>query len=286
MTYTQKHAPVWVIGDVQGCFDSLKALLEHPELTQDPSAKFCFAGDLINRGPESLACLRHIKSLGDKAISLLGNHDIHLLGLAAGVRKLGKSDTAQEILNAPDRDELIEWLRHRPLSTVLHEHLIVHAGVAPEWTTQRCLELSAEVESILQGANWKHQVGELFGNLPDRWSDDLKGADRHRAVINALTRMRACYSDGRMNFAHKGAPDGLEGHTAWYDMPQRQPTLPVVFGHWSTLGLFVSEDAVCLDTGCVWGGQLSAMRLPDRRIVQVNSQEPAPLTPGAKKTMG
>ena len=164
MTHSQQNGSLWVIGDVQGCFSSLQALLQHPDIKNDTHATLCFAGDLINRGPQSLECLRFIRDLGPKAVSLLGNHDIHLLGMAAGVRTVGKSDTAQSILNAPDGPELIEWLRHRPLSLVRHQHLIVHAGVAPEWDTEQCLALSAEVESMLQASDWQQRIGGVFGS--------------------------------------------------------------------------------------------------------------------------
>lgn len=271
--------PVWVIGDVQGCFDSLLALLEHPEIKHDHQALLCFAGDLINRGPKSLDCLRYIHDLGPRAISLLGNHDIHLLGVAAGVRKLSKSDTAGEILQAPDANALIEWLRQRPLSAVIHNHLIVHAGVAPQWDTEQCLAVANEVEQCLRADSWQETIGELFGNTPLVWDDRLSGSARLRFIVNALTRMRTCYADGSLNFEHKGPPSKAEGELAWFDLPQRKPTLPVLFGHWSTLGLNRNADATCLDTGCVWGRELTAMRLPDRHIVQIPCQESTPRTP-------
>lgn len=271
--------PVWVIGDVQGCYRSLQALLSHPTIQADHDARFCFAGDLINRGPQSLDCLRLAQSLGENAVTLLGNHDIHLLGAAARVRKLGKSDTAREILAAPDADLLLDWLRHRPLACVVHDHLIVHAGVARSWTVQQSLAHAQEVEQCLQSPNWASALKELFGNHPDTWDDSLRGSDRLRLIINILTRMRTCYSDGRLNTKHKGPPDAQEGHTAWFDLPNRAVQIPVIFGHWSTLGLMQRADAVCLDTGCVWGNRLTAMRLPDRTIVQVMNQETEALNP-------
>lgn len=279
MISAQNSEPVWVIGDVQGCYDSLLTLLNHPDIQQDSNATLCFAGDLINRGPQSLACLRHIRNLGSKAVSLLGNHDIHLLGVAAGVRKLSTSDTVQEILDAPDAEALLDWLRHRPLSVVMHDHLIVHAGVAPQWDTEQCLALAAEVEDLLRADDWKEQLAHVFGNTPTRWNPELTGVDRVRVIINALTRMRTCFSDGSMNLRYKGAPTHSEGEVAWYELAGRKNTLPVVFGHWSTLGLFISDNALCVDSGCVWGRQLSAIRLNDRRVIQVDCQEALPLTP-------
>ena len=271
--------PVWVIGDVQGCYQSLEALLAHPTIQADQDALFCFAGDLINRGPQSLDCVRLAQSMGNRAITLLGNHDIHLLGVAAGIRKVGKSDTAQEILAAPDAKQLLDWLRHCPLALQVHDHLIVHAGVAPSWTLAQTLAHAREVEHCLQDPNWQHLLDGLFGNHPDLWNDALQGQDRLRLIINILTRMRTCYPDGRLNTKHKGPPDLQEGHTAWFDLPNRALEVPVIFGHWSTLGLMQRPDAVCLDTGCVWGESLTAIRLPDRKIVQVTHQETQALNP-------
>lgn len=263
--------PIWMIGDVQGCGTPLDALLRHPEIDQ-PGSRFWFAGDLVNRGPQSLASLRRIKALGDRAISILGNHDLHLLAVSAGIRAPSKNDTIQEILDAPDAQELIDWLRNRPLAHFEAGHLMIHAGVLHKWTAQKTLALAAEVESVLRGKNWQKGLQKMYGNEPVQWRDDLTGSKRIRIIINALTRMRMCTIKGEIDLNSKASPRGQRNGTLvpWFDVPGRATRdVTVVFGHWSTLGLMVRPDAICLDTGCVWGGQLTAMRLQDRRIIQI-----------------
>lgn len=262
---------IWMIGDLQGCYQPLRNLLSHPEISADPSAQFWFAGDLINRGPDSLATLKTVMALGDRAISVLGNHDLHFLGLVAGVRKPGKSDTLDSILDAPDAQDMIDWLRHRPLAHYHQRHLLVHAGVLPKWSVEKTLALSAEVEAILRGPDWQAKLQAVYGNQPSRWNDTLQGDVRMRVIINALTRMRMCTSQGDMDFSLKGAPVRTEHLMPWFDVPGRAiQDDTVVFGHWSTLGLMLRPDVICLDSGCVWGRQLSAVRLHDRKVVQVN----------------
>lgn len=264
---------IWMIGDLQGCHQSLCSLLAHPEINADPNAQFWFAGDLINRGPDSLATLKAVMALGDRAISVLGNHDLHFLGLVAGVRKPGKSDTLDDILNAPDAQDMIDWLRHRPLAHYNHKHLLVHAGVLPEWSVAKTLALSAEVEAILRGPDWQAKLEKMYGNKPMCWSDELRGGKRLRVIINALTRMRMCNSQGHMEFSQKGAPVNTDELMPWFDVPGRAiQDDTVVFGHWSTLGLMLRPHLICLDSGCVWGRQLSAVRLHDRKLVQVDCQ--------------
>ena len=261
---------IWMIGDVQGCSQPLDALLAHPLIANDPNAQFWFAGDIINRGPDSLGALRTVMALGERAVSVLGNHDLHLLAVAAGVKKLGKSDTVQDILTAPDSRELIDWLRHCPLAYYEHKHLLVHAGVLAKWDTAKTLALASEVENALQGPDWKQMLHSMYGNEPTHWKDDFRGTKRMRVIINALTRMRMCDSRGHMEFSHKGGPANNAGLMPWFDVPNR--TIQgdtVVFGHWSTLGLLIRPDAICLDTGCVWGRQLTAMRLHDQALVQI-----------------
>ena len=263
--------PIWVIGDVQGCLASLEELLAQPGLLDDPDSRFWFAGDLINRGPESLAALRRIIALGDRAVSVLGNHDLHLLAAYTGVRKPGKSDTLDDILSAPDCDDLIDWLRHRPLAHFDAGHLMVHAGVLAPWDLQTVLARADEVQTALRGRHWRRTLQKMYGNEPTYWKDNYTGGKRLRVIINAFTRMRLCKKSGHIDFDAKVLPGAAPaGLMPWFDVPHRATKgVPIVFGHWSTLGLMVRDDVVCLDTGCVWGGKLTAMRLHDRQIVQV-----------------
>ncbi|ANN68739.1 symmetrical bis(5'-nucleosyl)-tetraphosphatase [Bordetella bronchialis] len=265
-------ASIWMIGDLQGCCDPLERLLAHPDLVGEPESRFWFAGDLVNRGPQSLATLRRVMALEDRAVAVLGNHDLHLLAAAAGVRRPTKSDTIQEILDAPDATQLIEWLRYRPLAHFEQGHLLVHAGTLAKWDVAKTLALAKEVQDALRGPNWQRALQKMYGNQPVAWDDEMHGAKRMRVIINALTRMRLCTPKGHMEFATKVAPGAWPpGLIPWYDVPNRKTRdVTVVFGHWSTLGLLLRKDVVCLDTGCVWGGMLTALRLQDRRLVQVN----------------
>ena len=256
------------VGDIQGCLDRLHELLH--AVADEPA--LVFVGDLVNRGPQSLQALRFVKSLGDRATALLGNHDLHLLAVAAGIRPLHADDTLREILAAPDRDELLDWLRARPLAHFAAGALFVHAGVLPQWTVARTLALAAEVEARLRAADYRDFLATMYGNQPARWDDSLTGADRARCVINALTRLRFVDAGGAMDFKVKGGTAAAPpGFIPWFDHPQRATRgTPIVFGHWSALGLMLREDAICLDTGCVWGGRLTAMRWPDRSVFQVD----------------
>lgn len=263
---------IWMIGDIQGCNRTLHALLAHPEIAHDPTARFWFAGDLVNRGPDSLGALRTIRALGDRAVAILGNHDLHLLAVAADVRKPAKSDTLDAILKAPDAAELIDWVRYRPLAHHEQNHLMVHAGVLAKWTTKKTLGLAAEVQSALQGSDWKDMLSSMYGNEPVHWKDKFNGSKRLRVIVNALTRMRMCTRQGHLEFSHKGAPGGNPDLLPWFDVPERATRdTTIVFGHWSTLGLMVRPDAICLDTGCVWGRHLTALRLHDHRLIQIPS---------------
>ena len=267
---------LYLIGDVQGCDTALGRLLD--EIAFSPSRdRLVLLGDLVNRGPESLAVLRRVTALGDAAACLLGNHDLHQLVVSQGVRRPHRTDTLGDILTAPDRDALLDWLRHRPLA--LHERgvLMVHAGVLPQWSAARTLQLAAEVETVLRGADWHVFMHQMYGNQPDEWHDGLQGAARLRVIVNALTRLRLCSAEGRMEFDTKdssgvdGAPPGF---MPWFDVPGRQTAGDVVaFGHWSTLGWLDRPDLISLDTGCVWGGCLSAARIGadarDRELIQV-----------------
>lgn len=273
MIPTPFYAPVtaYAIGDLQGCYQSLVNLLDRIK-TNTPDAHLIFVGDLVNRGPQSLATLRLIRALGDRAQALLGNHDLHLLAAAHGIRKLHKSDTLDEILDAPDREELLDWLRHRPLALLQQNHLFLHAGVLPQWSASQTLALAQEVEGVLRGPQWLDFLREMYGDQPARWNNLLQGNDRLRCIVNALTRLRFCTEDGTMEFnAKESAGNGLPGYLPWFDVPQRQTQdVTVVCGHWSTMGLVLRPNLIGLDTGCVWGDKLTAIRLADRMLLQVS----------------
>ena len=234
-------------------------------------------GDLVNRGPDSLRCLRFVKSLGERAITVLGNHDLHLVCVAEGVERAKGRDTLDEVLEAPDRDELVEWLRTRPLMHVEGGFALVHAGLMPEWSVARARELAGEVEVVLRGSGYRKLLERMYGDKPDRWSEELGGIDRLRVIINAMTRLRVLDDDGRMVLKFKGEPgDVHDGWTPWFDAPgRRSRDHAVVCGHWSALGLKVRSDLLALDSGCVWGRELSAARLTDRTVVSVDCPEAA-----------
>ncbi len=256
-----------VIGDVQGCDDSLRLLLA----TAPAAERLLFLGDLVNRGPQSLAALRRVRSFGERAITVLGNHDLHLLAVAAGIRPQHADDTLQEILDAPDVDELLDWVRTRPLAHWEQGALFVHAGLFPVWSAARTIELAREVERRLSAPDYRVFLATMYGNQPARWSEALTGPDRLRCILNALTRMRYLSDDGTMDFRIKEGPAAAPpGLVPWFDHPQRATRgTPVIFGHWSTLGLMLRDDAICLDTGCLWGQALTALSWPERTTVQV-----------------
>lgn len=270
----------YVIGDLQGCAHEAGLLLDQIHATAGSDVGILFVGDLINRGPDSLGALRRMKALseasGGRVDALLGNHDLHLLAVAAGVRKTSRSDTLDAILAAPDRDELIAWLRQRPLALAVAGHLLVHAGVPPQWTAAQTMALAGEVETVLRGDGWIDFLGQMYGNEPDHWDDALTGSARLRCIVNALTRMRLCWPDGRMDFAHKESDTGPVGSglLPWFDLPDRRTQdVTVVFGHWSALGLVQRPNLIGLDSGCVWGGKLTAVCLEDRSLLQVDCPE-------------
>jgi bis(5'-nucleosyl)-tetraphosphatase (symmetrical) len=279
----------YVIGDLQGCAHEAGLLLEQiaADAHSMEEARILFVGDLINRGPASLTALRRMKALsessGGRVEALLGNHDLHLLAVAAGVQQASRSDTLDEILAAPDLDELIDWLRRRPLAMFVdarrERFLLVHAGVPPQWNAEQTMRLAAEVEEVLRGDGWADFLAQMYGNQPDRWDDSLTGIDRLRCIVNALTRMRLCWPDGRMDFLHKESDKGPEGSDLlpWFDAPGRRTAdVTVVFGHWSALGLVLRPNLVGLDSGCVWGGKLTAVCLDDRALLQVDCPEYRP----------
>jgi len=270
----------YAIGDLQGCVNEAELLLEHIFEAGGHDARILFVGDLINRGPDSLGALRRMKALsessGGRIEALLGNHDLHLIAVAVGAQRMSRSDTLDEILAAPDRDELITWLRARPLAMLVDNHLLVHAGVAPQWDAAQTMALAGEVEAVLRSDGYIAFLGAMYGNDPDLWDDNLEGMARLRCIVNALTRMRLCTADGRMDFKHKESEAGPEGSglVPWFDLPQRRTRdVTLVFGHWSALGLIERPDLIGLDSGCVWGGKLTAMCLDDRSLLQVDCPE-------------
>ncbi len=251
-----------MIGDVQGCDEPLGRLLD--ELDFSPSRDTLYLlGDLVNRGPASLKVLRRLIALDGSAHSLLGNHDLHLLAAAHGVRKPRRGDTVDDILSAPDRDALLDWLRQRPMALFEHGWLMVHAGVLPQWDVADTMARARELQSTLRSPDWAAFLQQMYGNEPALWSDSLKGADRLRVVVNAFTRLRFCTAQGVMEFAStEGADDAPPGFMPWFDVPGRRTAgVPVAFGHWSTLGEVKREGVLPLDTGCVWGGCLTAARI-------------------------
>ncbi|MFZ2988339.1 symmetrical bis(5'-nucleosyl)-tetraphosphatase [Ideonella sp.] len=266
----------YLIGDLQGCCDALERLLQ--TLDFSPSRDHVhLLGDLVNRGPDSLGTLRRLRSLGSSATCLLGNHDLHLLAVAAGVRKPNRKDTLDPILNAPDREAWLDWLRQRKLADLAQGWLTVHAGVVPQWDTAEVLRLAGEVETMIQGPELPEFLKVMYGNTPARWDPGQRGADRWRYVINVLTRIRFCTADGTLEFESKdGADTAPSGFKPWFEQPQRLTAMqPIAFGHWSTLGLINQPDLLALDTGCVWGGALSAVRVDGgrRELTQVQCNQ-------------
>ena len=262
----------FLIGDVQGCCDALDRLLA--EIGFSPSRdRLTVLGDLVNRGPQSLATLRRLRDLGDAATCLLGNHDLHLLALAFGARAAHRDDTLGEILAAPERAAWIEWVRTRRMAVVEAGWLCVHAGVVPQWDTARTLALAGEVEALLRSEALGEFLQVMYGSEPVRWSDRLAGHERARFIINVLTRIRFVDAQGTLDLKTKDGADGAPaGHVPWYDAPGRLTQgVPIAFGHWSTLGLVVRDDLLSIDTGCVWGGQLTAVRVDGgrREVLQV-----------------
>ncbi len=260
----------YAIGDIQGCFTTLSHLLG--EIGFSPARdRIWLVGDLINRGPDSLAVLRWARQHDAVLTVVLGNHDLHTLAVAEGFVDAHRYDTLHPLLAAPDRDELLSWLRGCHMAYAEGDYLMVHAGVLPSWRPERALELAREVESILRGDGYRNFFEHMYGNHPNHWQDDLSGMSRLRVITNALTRLRVCTAEGAMDFRFKGElADIPEGMIPWFDMPDRQSAAAtLVFGHWSALGLMMRDNLIALDTGCLWGGELTAVRLEDRRVFQV-----------------
>jgi bis(5'-nucleosyl)-tetraphosphatase (symmetrical) len=266
----------FAIGDVQGCYDELRALLEKIAFRRAHD-RLLFCGDLVNRGPRSLEVLRLVRDLDDAAVCVLGNHDLHLLAVAAGVYPRRRRDTFADVLAAPDCAELLDWLRGLPLIHVNDSPrmTVVHAGLLPGWDLTTAVALAREIERALRGASYPTLLGEMYGDEPALWRDDLEGGERLRCIANAMTRMRFCDAQGRMSLADKGPPGSqTPGFMPWYDLETRHTRgEPITFGHWSTLTLAPEEierhRVYPLDTGCVWGGRLTALRLEDMRWFSV-----------------
>ncbi len=256
----------YLIGDLQGCCDAFERLLA--TLDFSPSRdRVWVLGDLVNRGPCSLRVLERLAGFGEAATCLLGNHDLHLLAVAHGVRRLHRSDTLGEILCSPRRDHWLDWLRHQRLAVHDSGWLMVHAGVVPQWSAAQTLALAGEVESMLRSDDLPGFLQVMYGNEPARWDDTLQGPDRWRCIVNALTRIRFCHHDGTLDFQVKESAADAPAHLLpWFDAPERQTCgTPIAFGHWSTLGRLERDDLLALDTGCVWGGQLTAARVDGGR---------------------
>jgi bis(5'-nucleosyl)-tetraphosphatase (symmetrical) len=253
---------LYLIGDVQGCHDAFTRLLQALEFSPSRDS-LILLGDMVNRGPDNVGVLRRLRDLGTSARCLLGNHDLHLLALHRGWVGLKRGDTVQDILDAPDRRELMQWLQHQSLALQQDDCLMVHAGVLPQWSPAQTLALAGEMEAVLRGDQAEVFFSHMYGNQPDQWRDDLQGPERWRVIVNGLTRLRFCTPEGQMDFlAKEGLSDAPPGHLPWFDVPSRQTRhMRVVFGHWSTLGGLTRADVKCLDTGCVWGGSLTAWEL-------------------------
>jgi bis(5'-nucleosyl)-tetraphosphatase (symmetrical) len=266
----------YLIGDLQGCCDALERLLARVDFSPSRDRAYIL-GDLVNRGPASLTTLRRLQGLGNAVTCLLGNHDLHLLAVAHGIRPAGRSDTLGELLEAPDRPALVDWLRHQRMAVNEHGWLMVHAGVVPQWDLATTLQLAGEVEQRLRGPELVDFLHVMYGNEPSRWDAGLQGDARLRFAVNVLTRIRFCSADGSLDLKTKeGAGATPPGLYPWFEAPGRLTAgVPIAFGHWSTLGLINQPDLLSLDTGCIWGGKLTAVRVDgaSREVFQVDCEE-------------
>jgi bis(5'-nucleosyl)-tetraphosphatase (symmetrical) len=255
----------YAIGDVQGCFDELTQLLAKVNLQKGD--RLWFVGDLVNRGPKSLDVLRFVRDLGARAATVLGNHDLHLIAQHAGVERPHEGDSFQDVLEAADADELVGWLRGQPMVHVEGAYAMVHAGLLPPWSIDKAAALGKEVEAALAASDYHDFLKAMYGDKPDRWSDALSGWDRLRVIVNAMTRMRFCDRAGRLDLDGKGT-EPRKGYLRWYHARRREDRT-LLFGHWSQLGLVAEPHVLGLDSGCVWGGALTAVRLEDRTLFQI-----------------
>ncbi len=258
---------IYAIGDVQGCFDELLVLLDKISFNPEQD-QLWFAGDLVNRGPKSVEVLRFVKNLGDRAVAVLGNHDFHLLAVAHGCGRKLRKDTLQQVLDAPDGDELISWLRHQPL---LHHdetvaYTMVHAGLPPQWNLSEARQYAGEVGTLMRSDEYGDFLEVMYSNSPDIWSDDLAGLDRIRFIVNCFSRLRYCDQVGRLALEYKDAPGSQpSGVVPWFDVSDRRSAgESIVFGHWSTLGIGLRKNSWSLDSGCLWGGKLTALKLGEK----------------------
>jgi bis(5'-nucleosyl)-tetraphosphatase (symmetrical) len=267
----------YIVGDVQGCDDELAELLALIRFEPGHDRVF-FVGDLVNRGPQSAQTLRRVKAMADAGVgdSVLGNHDFFLIMALEGFSALHDGDTLDQVLSAPDARELVDWLRHRPLLIELGDTLILHAGLLPAWTVADARMLAREIERELRGPNYRSFLSTLFGNEPRSWHDSLTGVARQRVVVNAFARLRFCTPFSEIEFKEKrDASFAPKGFSPWFRLPGRRSAgAHVVSGHWSSEGLRLLPTVSLLDSGCLWGGALSAMRLPDRAVFQVPSRQP------------
>ncbi len=264
----------YLIGDIQGCRDAFDRLLAAIDFSPSRDTLHVL-GDLVNRGPDSLGTLRRLRGFGGSAVCLLGNHDLSLLAVAHGIRNPQRGDTVEDILTAPDRDEWLAWLCQRPLAVSAHGWLMVHAGVVPQWSAPQTLAFAAEVESVLGDPTALEPfLRGMYGNQPACWSESLSGIDRLRFIVNTLTRVRFVKADGTLDMSSSAnSDDAPPGSMPWFDAPERATRgVPIAFGHWASLGLVERPDLLGLDTGCVWGRKLSAMRVDGgrRELVQVD----------------
>jgi bis(5'-nucleosyl)-tetraphosphatase (symmetrical) len=261
---------VYAIGDVQGCYDPLQRLIEH--IRFDPSRdRLWFVGDLVNRGPDSLGALRYIKQLGRAASVVLGNHDLFLLAVSAGITTPGPQDTIQAIMDAPDRDELLDWVRRQPLLYRERPFLLVHAGLLPQWSLGEAEALAREAEAALQSDRYASVLRALYPSKHLQWSSELTGSIRLATIIKVLTRLRACSPTGIMESSYSGPPERIPpGFQPWFDITERRHReATIICGHWASLGLHCRENLLAIDSGCVWGRELTAVRLEDRQVYQV-----------------
>lgn len=265
----------YAIGDIHGCFDSFERLLARTNF--DPSSDhLLLCGDIVNGGPDSLGALRWVREHTDCVDTVLGNHDLHMLAVASGSRPYRKKDTFRDILDAPDGNDLLEWLRHQHM-TLEHGHIfMVHAGLLPEWSTEKAAELGGEIEDLLRRDGYADFLERMYGNKPRSWNDELTGERRERVIVNAMTRMRVLDRSGHMKFDYSGTLERMPGKlTPWFEVESAQwRDKTVLFGHWSAIGLHIGDDTYALDSGCRWGGRLTALRLEDREIFQVESELP------------
>jgi bis(5'-nucleosyl)-tetraphosphatase (symmetrical) len=260
----------YAFGDIQGCYDPLRRLMDYISFDPDRDRAW-FVGDLVNRGPQSAEVLRFVKGLGQSAVTVLGNHDLHLIMQSEDYGKPNKEDTFGDVLVAKDRDDLLYWLRTQPLFHAEGTYAMVHAGLLPQWSVARAQVLAGEVEAALRAPRYRDFLANMWGSEPTGWQDNLLGWDRLRVVVNAMTRMRFCSADGMMEFRSKGPPDRPPaGCMPWFDVPGRASAgNTLICGHWSALGFRQSETLLALDSGCLWGGRLTCVRLEDRRVFQL-----------------